>query len=45
LVNHFISASAILKSTTLSHSWYQVKFSDATLSQNFLVHELIFCNV
>jgi hypothetical protein len=34
-VNHFISASAILKSTTLS-CWYQVKFSEAILSQNFL---------
>ena len=35
-VNHLISASAILNSTTLSHCWYQVKFSSAILPQNFL---------
>jgi hypothetical protein len=37
-VNHFISFGHI-KSMTLSHCWYQVKFSSAILPQIFGVHE------
>jgi hypothetical protein len=43
-VNHLISASAISNSTTLSHNWYQVKFSSAILPQNFRGSQIC-CNV
>jgi hypothetical protein len=39
--NHFIWLQP-WKSTTLSHSWYQVKFSEQFCPRTFLAHGLIF---